>query len=78
MKLEDLLRRIHPNSAPLFEILTDLILAHRCRTEAVHTNTIRGRNDERVGARLRSVSRVIPYDVTWVVSTIFRRSVVWP
>jgi hypothetical protein len=47
VKLEDLLRRIHSNSgnlfhgrSPLSEIFTDLILAHRCRTEAVHTNTI--------------------------------------
>jgi hypothetical protein len=58
MKLKNVLRRIHPNSAnlfhgrsPLFEICNDLILAHTMPSGAVHPN---------IGAAGPPVSRRCP------------------
>jgi hypothetical protein len=49
VKLENVLRRVHPNSAnpfhgrfPLSEICNDLILAHSMPSGAVHSNKFRG------------------------------------
>src|SRR5208283_5089270 len=58
MKLENVLRRIHPNStnlvherSPLSEINDDLTLAHSMPPGAVHTNSP-GRCRYRIAARL--------------------------